>query len=365
MYGSHIETPPFPRMALIIAIHLSLQEHPDSYAPRWITALENLGVTVRIVNLRTTNAIEQVRGCDGVMWHWYHSPDDKQAAPKILNAITYGLNIPVFPDDRTAWHYDEKVAQHYLLDAIAAPKVRSWVFWNLPDALDFIEQCSYPIVFKLSVGAGSANVLRLNTREEARDLAFRMFNRGIFPYTMNEHRIPSRLASTEDVKGLARRAFFAMRYIIFGEYPPLTRYFLPQKNYLYFQEFMPENMHDIRITVIGNRAFGFIRYNREGDFRASGSGNLDYDPAKVPLGAVRVAHEISLKNRFQSMAYDFLTARDGSVLLNEISYCYMSSAVHECPGYWDRDLNWHSGHIWPEEAHVEDFVKELCRRKSQ
>ena len=44
------------------------------------------------------------------------------------------------------------------------------------------------------------------------------------------------------------------------------------KDYVYFQKFLPNNKYDIRIVVIGDRAFGFIRYNRENDFRASGSG---------------------------------------------------------------------------------------------
>lgn len=31
---------------------------------------------------------------------------------------------------------------------------------------------------------------------------------------------------------------------------------------------------DTRVTVIGHCAFGYRRYNRPGDFRASGSGRL-------------------------------------------------------------------------------------------
>src|SRR5690606_15154424 len=50
-----------------------------------------------------------------------------------------------------------------------------------------------------------------------------------------------------------------------------------EKGYLYFQEFMPKNEFDTRLIVIGNRCFGIRRYNRTGDFRASGSGLIKYE----------------------------------------------------------------------------------------
>lgn len=49
------------------------------------------------------------------------------------------------------------------------------------------------------------------------------------------------------------------------------------KKYVYFQDFIPGNDFDTRVTIIGDRAFGFTRNVRPGDFRASGSGNVGYD----------------------------------------------------------------------------------------
>ncbi|HDP24536.1 MAG TPA: hypothetical protein ENN34_03740 [Deltaproteobacteria bacterium] len=348
-----------------IAVHTDPQTPEKSFASRWIASLEDHGIQVLRMNLLEQGSMDQIRTAHGVMWHWFHSPDDKQTALKILPAIEYGLGIPVFPDLHTCWHYDEKVAQHYLLESIQAPRVKSWVFWKLSDAFDFLSSCTYPVVFKLSVGAGSANVMRIDTRKEAMTFARRMFHEGIFPYTMNEYEKKYTLKTRKDFLDLVRRVFYGLRYTFIGKYPPLSGYFIPQKNYIYLQEFIPGNPHDIRITVIGNRAFGFIRYNREGDFRASGSGHIDHDPNKIPLDALKIAHDISLKNTFQSMAYDFLVGQNGKMLLNEISYCYLSSAVYECPGYWDRDLKWHEGHVWPEDAHVEDFIASISGKASE
>ena len=40
-----------------------------------------------------------------------------------------------------------------------------------------------------------------------------------------------------------------------------------RRGYVYFQDFIPDNQFDTRVTVIGNRAFAFIRKVRPGDFR--------------------------------------------------------------------------------------------------
>jgi glutathione synthase/RimK-type ligase-like ATP-grasp enzyme len=267
------------------------------------------------------------------MWHWYHVPDDKQVAPRILSAIDHIFHVPIFPNLKTCWHYDEKLSQHYLLDALRVPRVKTWVFWDYDQALAFLERAQYPIIFKLSVGAGSANVLRLESTDQARQKIDQIFGEGILPYTFDAP--PASDGS------------------------PSPWYYLKQHNYAYFQEFLANNSHDIRVTVIGDRALGFLRQNREGDFRASGSGRLDHDPQKIPREALEIAFEVSQKCGFQCMAYDFLRDAEGKVRLNELSYCFINRSVYECPGFWESRLEFHPGHHWPEEFQVEDFLRSV------
>ena len=134
--------------------------------------------------------------------------------------------------------------------------------------------------------------------------------------------------------------------------------------YVYLQEFIPNNDYDIRTFSIGRRLMGAIRHNRPGDFRASGAGLIDWNPDLIPLETLRTSCSIAHAAGLQSVAFDFLRAPDGAYLLTEISYCYPSYGVHNCPGHWDEDLNWHAGQIWPEEAIVEDFLREIeaCHR---
>jgi len=338
-----------------IAVHVSQTMHQDSFAPRWMEFLTGKGIEVIPTDFRQTNIIDVVKGCHGAMWHWFHSPNDKQVAIKIISALEFNLGIRVFPNLPTCWHYDEKVSQHYLFDAISIPKVKSWVFWSYDEALGFLCNCTYPIIFKLSVGAGSANVLKVSSFEEGKKLLQNMFFRGFFPYTLNGYSN----SSFNNMRQKLKKIWESAKFIIIGQYPSLPDYFLPQKNYLYLQEFIPDNSYDIRITVIGNRAFGFIRYNRPGDFRASGSGNISYDTSMIPIEAVKIAHSISKKCGFQSMAYDFLCTSDKRIVVNEISYCYVNTAVYNCPGYWDQELVWQKGNIWPEYAQAEDFLNSI------
>ena len=330
--------------------------HMDSYAPRWIGALEKRSVSVRKCDFLKGDVIDQLRGADGAMWHFLHSPDDRQSASKVLAAIEHGLAIPVFPNTSSCWHYDEKIAQHYLLETIGAPVVKTWVFWDIDTASSFIRSCRYPVVFKLSVGAGSSNVVKIDSFEDAEKLAEKMFRRGVLPGSLDGYTTPLLPRTRADVRAWLQRGRGAMRYLATGEVPVIRAAHHIQKNYLYLQEFLPGNAHDIRITVIGNRAFGYIRKNRPDDFRASGSGNFDVEPANIDLKAVRIAHSISRQCGFQSMAYDFLYDQDEQLRINEMSYCYVNHMVRDCPGYWDRELAWHEGNMWPEEAHVEDFL---------
>ncbi len=347
-----------------IAVHWTNQLDIYSYSHRWVEYLADCGIEVLKIDLKCSDVIERLRDCDGVMWHWYHIPDDKQSAPKILDAVETHLGIPVFPDYTTRWHYDEKISQHYLLSAIEAPRVRSWVFWHYEDAIEFCKHATYPLVFKLSVGAASANVIKVDSIQEAIFYVNKTFKRVFFPYSLHEFAFNVHMLRLSYLKGVVKRTLRSLPYIFKNEYPPLPEYYLLQKNYAYFQEFCAGNDYDIRITVIGNRAFGFTRPNRKNDFRASGGGKVDYDIDKVPLEAVKIAFNISRKIRAQSMAYDFLYDNAKKLSINEITYCYVHNAVYNAPGHWDDQLRWHEGHVHPNDAQAEDFI-ELIRSRQQ
>lgn len=130
--------------------------------------------------------------------------------------------------------------------------------------------------------------------------------------------------------------------------------------YAYFQDFIPGNKFDTRITVLGDHtALAFTRDVRKNDFRASGSGSINYDMNRIDTRCVEISFDIARKLRTQSIAFDFVIGIDDKPLITEISYHYVIKAVYNCPGYWDRNLQWHDGHIWPPDVVVDDIIKQL------
>jgi len=331
----------------------------ESYSAKWTEFLLDRGIEVKSIDLLAPDALEQAQQCDGIMWRWLHNQQHKQSAQRILYTIEHLLKIPVFPNSCTSWHYDEKVAQSYVLRALGVPTPKTWLFWDRDEALKWAQTAPYPVVFKLSTGAGSSNVLKVNTSSEAEYLIKRMFNEGIFPYTMNEFHSKGFPTSASDMLGLSQRIKNAVNYALWGKYPPLhPTWWKPERGYAYFQDFLPNNQYDTRITVIGDCAFGFRRMNRPNDFRASGSGNFSVEPDLVDERCVKIAFDISQRGQFQSMAYDFIY-KDGLPVVSEISYTFVDRTIQACPGHWDSNLNWIEGQMWPQEAQVEVFLKQI------
>ena len=342
---------------MIIGIHPD-QTGSESYSKKFTEYFAGQNISTKTLNLLGNNAIKQAEECDGIMWRWLHRPGDKQSAKSILHTIEHHLHIPVFPNSTTAWHYDDKVAQHYLLSAMQVPCIKTWVFWDYQEAVRWLEQATFPVIFKLSAGAGSANVLKIAHREHAKAMVHQIFNKGVFPYTYHEYR--QRLGWLKKPGTIKQRLGSVLNLLLKSEYPPLDKiWWKPEFGYAYFQEFLPDNKYDTRVTVIGSRAFAFKRFNRPGDFRASGSGNFDVSPYKIDLECVKTAFAVSKEAGFQSMAYDFLYDPDNRPLIVEMSYTFVDWAVQSCPGHWDEKLNWVEGNMWPEEAIAEDFLNSI------
>src|SRR5690554_2857500 len=102
----------------------------------WIEYCKEHNIEYKLVNAHRTDIIDQLIDCDLFMWHYNHtSYVDKLAAKNILFALEHS-GISVFPNFNSNWHFDDKVAQKYLLESINAPLVPSYVFYNKIEALN-------------------------------------------------------------------------------------------------------------------------------------------------------------------------------------------------------------------------------------
>ncbi|MCK5133665.1 MAG: hypothetical protein KAR40_16110 [Candidatus Sabulitectum sp.] len=345
-------------------IKIAVQKDSGSYWKSWEKRIIDSGHECVLLDLRKSSEFDKALRFDGVMWHIDMKPSMQSAASSVLSSLEIGARKPVFPNLETRWHFDNKVSQAYLFKQMGIVTPETNIFWNEEDAMHWVHnQCEFPVVAKLKRGAGSTAVYILRNQQDAERYTRRMFSlKGISGEAGGAKRSPYRIW-----RDFARNSVLHLPRPILQEFlkqrPRLREIWPNERGYAYFQEFMPANDFDTRITVIGNRAFAFRRFNRDGDFRASGSGKIDYSVKGINMEMVRIAHNISLQNNFQSMAYDFLIDKEGKPTIVEISYAYQSKAVFDCPGHWDRELNWIDGHVLPEAAHVEDFIEEI--EKSQ
>jgi len=336
-----------------IAIH----HRPGSFSDRWIEYCKEHSIRYELVNCYQSNILQQLKSFDALLWHWHQHDAKAMLFARQLITSLHDRRIKVFPDLNTCWHFDDKVGQKYLLESIDAPLVPSYVFYDKDEALRWIKQADFPKVFKLRGGAGSKNVHLIRSRREAGVLCRQAFGRGLPAVAGYLTDMRSRIRKTKSSVQLwdkLRRAPFTILNIL-----TLRRQMPRQRGYFYLQEFLPDNAYDTRITVIGDRAFGFLRMNRPGDFRASGSGTLVYDPSQIDPRCVQVAFQVADQLGSQSLAFDFLFDPQHEPVICEISYCYVASAVHACAGHWNRQGVWRQGHLWPQDAILRDVLIEL------
>jgi hypothetical protein len=344
-------------MPVQIAIH-----HRDvGFSGRWIEYCKQHGVQYKIVDCYAQDILAQLTQADGLMWHWSHyTPKDVLLARGLIQVVE-GMGKKVFPSTKTCWHFDDKIGQKYLLESVHAPMVFTGIFYDKEQALEWIKQASFPFVFKLSKGSGSQNVRLVHTESEAQQLIRTAFSKGFNPvkdvsdYFQGAGKNIKKTLHNRSVLSVLKRMPRALR-----EKYTRKQLFNREKGYIYFQEYLPHNQYDIRVTIVGNRAFSFTRNVRPNDFRASGSGSIDYDLKRIDLRCVRLAFDITRKIGAQSAGYDFILGAAGEPKITEVSYCYQSLAVYNCPGHWDEQLNWHEGHLWPQDAIIEDFLHELA-----
>ena len=346
-----------------MSTRLAIHRRDDSFSTRWIEYCEMQEISYKVVNCYDNDILAQIDGVQGLLWEFDHTlARDALVAKHILRAAEMA-GIDVFPDSATCWHFDDKLAQKYLLEAIGAPLAAVSTFYRLEDALCWIGSAKFPAVFKLRKGAGSGNVKLVRTPEDARKLAATAFGKGfksIPGYFQDAPRKFRRSRNHKDLLGVLRRM-----PATFSRLRERGRLLGRERGYIYFQEFVPGNTFDTRVTVIGNRAFAFTRNVSVNDFRASGSGSISYDLSRIDLECIRLAFQVSRSIGSQSAAFDFIRGNSGEPVILEVSYDYRPEAVHACPGYWDPDLNWREGQIWPEHAILQDLIARIDERASR
>lgn len=339
------------------SIKVAIHDSPGSFSDRWIEYCEEKFIPYRRISCYDSNIIDQLKSFDVLLWHWHHEDAKAILFARQLLMSAGNMGIKVFPNINSCWHFDDKIGQKYMMESINAPLVPSYVLYDKQEAIDWIEKTNFPKVFKLRCGAGSHNVSLVRDRIEAKKLCKTSFGKGFKVITgyFSDFSANLRKAANKGNYSEKIRRLPAALFKIYIKNKMRGR----DKGYLYFQDFIADNEFDTRVTIVGNRAFAFRRMVRKNDFRASGSGNIDYDRTKINMKCVTIAFDIAQRLQSQSMAFDFVEAEGSNPLIVEVSYCYVPTVVHACRGHWDRELVWHDGAVWPQDAILDDIIMSL------
>ncbi|AJH15306.1 ATP-grasp domain-containing protein [Myroides profundi] len=319
---------------------IGIHNSDTAYSKRWIVYCQINKINYIVVNAYADTIIHDLKGCEVFLWHHHHSDyRDVNFAKQLLFSLEQA-GVKVFPDFKTGWHFDDKLGQKYLFEANNIPAAKAWAFYEKTSALKWVDNISYPKIFKLRGGAGSSNVKMIRDKGEAKRFINKAFGKGFsgFDYwSVCKDKFKlffKKRASLNEV----------LKMFILSLFPRLGKaHLLPrQKGYVYFQEFIPNDGYDIRIQITGDKALAMVRYTREGDFRASGSNNLTHETELLSSEVIKFAFDIADRLQLQSCALDLVRDnRDNQLYVIENSYCYGVDQDEFDYGYWTRDGVYH------------------------
>lgn len=339
----------------MIAIHI--QEH--SFSERWVDYCIAQNIEFITVNLYDSNIIKRLKE-GNVTVLLAHLPHDNYKTNLISRAILFSIEksgIRVFPNCNTFWHFNDKISQKYIFEALNIPHAPMHVFYDKATASQWLSTATFPLVFKLRGGAGSSNVFLLRSKKEAYSYLEKMFSKGMKPVrpAFNDFKTKMQLhTAKKNWAETITRLPATIKNIIF------INSILPrERSYFLVQDFLPGNSFDTRVTIIGNKAFAFRRYNRSNDFKASGSGKIDYTPQEIDKRAILLSFHSAQKIDSQSMAFDIIFDQENKPVIIEMSYAFIAEAVFNTGGYWDSSLVFHNESLWPEEVILENILKSV------
>lgn len=340
---------------LIHGINTS-KAHSTSWWPVWENYCKQHNIEYQVVNLFAIDPIKVLPNFDILVWHFsQYVYTDMLEARSILYTAKH-LGLKVFPDFNDAWHFDDKVAEMYILKAVGAPIPWSMVYYDKQTLMESAKEFQFPMVAKLRTGSGSHNVKLIKNLQQLEKYANRMFSKGFRPAPSLLYKTSSNIRSTHNWKTLISKY---KRIPEFLRILSNAKQFPNEKGYVYLQEFIPNDNFDMKIAVVGDKLSSFYRPVRSHDFRASGGGEFLYDRSLITKEIVQSAFETADKMGLKCVGFDYVVdKRTGKGLIVEISYGFSHTAIMGANGYFDRNYVWHEGPLNAPEELLKNLIKE-------
>lgn len=230
-----------------------------------------------------------------VFMHMHHHPQVRLFHKRAMATMALNPDLKLIPEYRSSVLYDDKLEQARQLSKWL-PRTR--VFYSKAPAWEWLEKfAKYPFISKASEGSSSNNVRIINNIDEAR----------------------------EEIR------------LAFSSFGIKCHYNLIQRGYLLWQDFIPDNLFDVRIVAIGNQRMMMARENRSDRPMASGSGRmrviktLDEKADKDILNALTKAELFFTKEQFKWCGIDMVhdKAKDAWFII-EVTVGWTMHSYAEC-----------------------------------
>ncbi len=328
-------------MKIAILFDEDKKAHSTIWSFPWITYCEENNIEYNVVNPYAIKVVDELLDYDIILWHFSnYSHTDMLMARNVLFTLEK-KGKKVFPSINDSWHFDDKLAETYLLESVNAPIPSSYYYYSLKDVENAISNNSFnfPIIAKLRNGSGSHNVKLFNSKNELLNYSKKMFSSGINSAPSLVFKASSNIKSTKNLSTLIKRA---KRIPEFLRSLSNAKKFNVERGYVFLQEFIPNDGYDLKIVVVGDKLSFIGRNIRKGEYRASGGGDIFYDKDKVTNDVIATAFKTSDILNFNCMGYDYVVDKNtdkGKIV--EISYGFSHEALLDAKGYFDREGKWH------------------------
>lgn len=249
------------------------------YHRYFISACLDLKISFKVIDLLGNDWLshfENERFVGILIWPHLNSFKLKEILDERLILLANHTKIRTYPDAEGIFLLDNK---RRVRDWLYANDFRSpitWCFSDREEAMDFVEQASYPIVHKSVQGSVSRGVEIIKNKDRARAIVKKCFSSGIYPYRMDRRNI--------------------------------------QWDFIMFQEYL-EGCQEKRIIIVGDSYFSIEKLRGVDDYM-SGSGYMQWGQNEEEL--FLYSSRIMKKGNFRNMNVDFFIDNKGDFYVNEL-----------------------------------------------
>ncbi|HPT77505.1 MAG TPA: hypothetical protein PK830_00140 [Candidatus Atribacteria bacterium] len=310
----------------------------DKYAywPKFERFLINNEIPYEFYDVYKSTFADDADRFDIIVWRTISPYYGQWEAKDKIEFMQDFLHKHTLPPREALWFYEDKVREQWLFEYYKLPCIKTFISHSREEVEAYIENAKYPFISKDKTCSGSNGVIIVKDKHQARKMCRLIFTRGL----------------------------------------KLHESYIRQKNYVLFQELVPNKGFDLRVIIIGNSYFGYYRYPQKGDFKASGSGIVV--KKEIPVEVLRLAARVrDCLPKSYLLAVDFLQdTRDDKYYIIESSIFISVETceqlvIDNLPGRYveqNGEFIFEPGRFWLQELMMQelmnDWILEMKRKNN-